>query len=70
MTNLQKRVKKPYFKLEKQITSATKQLGNYEGQLRRAKSSATYYTSGLAELQKGYKQSTNASKAYTDRLEA
>ncbi|WP_370561593.1 phage tail tape measure protein [Lactiplantibacillus plantarum] len=59
-----------YFKLEKQITSATKQLGNYEGQLRRAKSSATYYTSGLAELQKGYKQSTNASKAYTDRLEA
>ncbi|XRC41340.1 phage tail tape measure protein [Lactiplantibacillus plantarum] len=59
-----------YFKLENQITSATKQLGNYEGQLKRAKSSATYYTSGLAELQKGYKQSTNASKAYTDRLEA
>ncbi|XXO40652.1 phage tail tape measure protein [Lactiplantibacillus plantarum] len=59
-----------YFKLENQIASATKQLGNYEGQLKRAKSSATYYTSGLAELQKGYKQSTNASKAYTDRLEA
>lgn len=59
-----------YFKLENQITSATKQLGNYEGQLKRAKSSSTYYTSGLAELQKGYKQSTNASKAYTDRLEA
>lgn len=59
-----------YFKLENQIANATKQLGNYEGQLRRAKSAATYYTSGLAELQKGYKQSTNASKAYTDRLEA
>ncbi|MHA3850892.1 phage tail tape measure protein [Lactiplantibacillus plantarum] len=59
-----------YFKLENQIANATKQLGNYEGQLKRAKSSSTYYTSGLAELQKGYKQSTNASKAYTDRLEA
>ncbi|WP_072566906.1 phage tail tape measure protein [Lactiplantibacillus plantarum] len=59
-----------YFKLENQIASATKQLGNYEGQLKRAKSSSTYYTSGLADLQKGYKQNVSASKAYTERLEA
>ncbi|MBX4156507.1 phage tail tape measure protein [Lactiplantibacillus plantarum] len=59
-----------YFKLENQIASATKQLGNYEGQLKRAKSSSTYYTSGLVDLQKGYKQNVSASKAYTERLEA
>ena len=59
-----------YFKLENQIASATKQLGNYEGQLKRAKSSSTYYTSGLADLQKGYKQTTALSESYVKRLEA
>lgn len=59
-----------YFKLENQIASATKQLGNYDGQLKRAKSSLTYYVSGLADLQKGYKQSTALSKSYVERLEA
>ncbi|MCG0574037.1 phage tail tape measure protein [Lactiplantibacillus plantarum] len=59
-----------YFKLENQIASATKQLGNYEGQLKRAKSSLTYYVSGLADLQKGYKQNSALSKSYVERLEA
>ena len=59
-----------YFKLENQIANATRQLGNYEGQLNRAKSSSTYYTSGLADLQKGYRQTTALSESYVKRLEA
>ncbi len=40
------------------------------GQLDRAKSKLQYYNSGLADLQKGYKQSTALSESYVKRLEA
>ncbi|WP_392389499.1 NlpC/P60 family protein [Lactiplantibacillus plantarum] len=40
------------------------------GQLDRAKSKLQYYNSGLADLQKGYKQSTALSESYVNRLEA
>ena len=40
------------------------------GQLDRAKSKLQYYNSGLADLQKGYKQITAVSESYVKRLEA
>lgn len=59
-----------YLKLQKQIDSSTKQLSSLESQQERAKSSMNYYTSGLADLQKGYRQASELSKSYIDRLEA
>ncbi|KRL02525.1 tape measure protein [Liquorilactobacillus capillatus] len=59
-----------YLKLQKQIDSSTKQLASYEAQQQRAKSSMTYYTSGLAELQKGYRQTNEVSKSFVERLQA
>ncbi|GEK28523.1 tape measure protein [Furfurilactobacillus siliginis] len=59
-----------YLKLQKQIDSANRQLSSYEAQEQRAKDSLGYYTSGLSDLQKGYRQAQDASVAYVARLEA
>jgi len=59
-----------YLKLQKQLESSTKQLSSLESQQDRAKSSMNYYTSGLAELQKGYRQAGELSNSYVERLKA
>ena len=59
-----------YLKLTDQINKASRSYDSMGGQLDRAKSKLQYYNSGLAELQKGYKQSTALSESYVKRLEA
>ncbi|WP_304249022.1 tape measure protein [Limosilactobacillus gastricus] len=59
-----------FIKLENQISNANKTLAGYEGQLSKAKSSSTYYSSGLSELQRQYKLNSDASKTYVGRLQA
>lgn len=59
-----------YLKLTDQINKASRSYGSMGGQLDRAKSKLQYYNSGLADLQKGYKQSTALSDSYVKRLEA
>lgn len=59
-----------FIKLENQISNANKTLAGYEGQLDKAKSSSTYYSSGLSELQRQYKLNSDASKTYVERLQA
>lgn len=59
-----------YLKLSDQINKASRSYDSMGGQLDRAKSKLQYYNSGLADLQKGYKQSTALSKSYVERLEA
>ncbi|MCG0783202.1 NlpC/P60 family protein [Lactiplantibacillus plantarum] len=59
-----------YLKLSDQINRASRSYDSMGGQLDRAKSKLQYYNSGLADLQKGYKQSTALSKSYVERLEA
>ncbi|WP_460036326.1 NlpC/P60 family protein [Lactiplantibacillus plantarum] len=59
-----------YLKLSDQINRASRSYDSMGGQLDRAKSKLQYYNSGLADLQKGYKQSTALSESYVKRLEA
>ena len=59
-----------FFKLEKQIQQANKQLSSYESQASRAQNAVRYQTSGLAGLQHAYRQSQEASMAYVNRLNA
>ena len=59
-----------YTKLTDQINKASRSYDSMGGQLDRAKSKLQYYNSGLADLQKGYKQSTALSESYVKRLEA
>ncbi|MCK8474058.1 NlpC/P60 family protein [Lactiplantibacillus plantarum] len=59
-----------YLKLSDQINKASRSYDSMGGQLDRAKSKLQYYNSGLADLQKGYKQSTALSKSYVERLES
>ncbi|MCT1176747.1 tape measure protein [Pediococcus pentosaceus] len=59
-----------YLKLADQINKANRSYDSMGGQLDRAKSKLQYYNSGLADLQKGYKQSTALSESYVKRLEA
>ncbi|MBU7493263.1 tape measure protein [Lactiplantibacillus pentosus] len=59
-----------YLKLTDQINKASRSYDSMGGQLDRAKSKLQYYNSGLADLQKGYKQSTALSESYVKRLEA
>lgn len=59
-----------YLKLSDQINKASRSYDSMGGQLDRAKSKLQYYNSGLADLQKGYKQSTTLSESYVKRLEA
>lgn len=59
-----------YLKLTDQINKASRSYDSMGGQLDRAKNRLQYYNSGLADLQKGYKQSTALSESYVKRLEA
>ncbi|WP_132981215.1 peptidoglycan DD-metalloendopeptidase family protein [Pediococcus pentosaceus] len=59
-----------YLKLTDQINKASRSYDSMGGQLDRAKSKLQYYNSGLADLQKGYKQITALSESYVKRLEA
>ncbi|MBO2727280.1 NlpC/P60 family protein [Lactiplantibacillus plantarum] len=59
-----------YLKLSDQINKASRSYDSMGGQLDRAKNRLEYYNSGLADLQKGYKQSTALSESYVKRLEA
>lgn len=59
-----------YTKLTDQINKTSRSYDSMGGQLDRAKSKLQYYNSGLADLQKGYKQSTALSESYVKRLEA
>lgn len=59
-----------YLKLEKNINSAKKQLASYETQQQKARETMQYYTSGLADLQKSYRLTNTAAKAYIDRMQA
>lgn len=59
-----------YLKLTDQINKASRSYDSMGGQLDRAKSKLQYYNSGLADLQKGYKQTTALSESYVKRLEA
>ncbi len=59
-----------YLKLQKDIDTATRQLNAYESQQDKAKKTLDYYITGLADLKKGYKQSSDLSKSFVDRLQA
>ncbi|MYV00143.1 peptidase M23 [Lactobacillus plantarum] len=59
-----------YTKLTDEINKANRSYDSMGGQLDRAKNRLQYYNSGLADLQKGYKQSTALSKSYVERLKA
>ncbi|MCK3675849.1 NlpC/P60 family protein [Lactiplantibacillus plantarum] len=59
-----------YTKMTDEINKANRSYDSMGGQLDRAKNRLEYYNSGLADLQKGYKQSTALSKSYVERLEA
>ncbi|MEK2460683.1 NlpC/P60 family protein [Lactiplantibacillus plantarum] len=59
-----------YTKLTDEINKANRSYDSMGGQLDRAKNRLQYYNSGLADLQKGYKQSTALSESYVKRLEA
>ncbi|WP_051006271.1 tape measure protein [Liquorilactobacillus vini] len=59
-----------YAKLQSQIETANRQLASYQSQQDRAKNSLSYYTSGLADLQRGYETAQKSSQAYVNRLEA
>ncbi|QXD12918.1 C40 family peptidase [Lactiplantibacillus plantarum 2025] len=59
-----------YTKLTDEINKASRSYDSMGGQLDRAKNRLQYYNSGLADLQRGYKQSTALSESYVKRLEA
>jgi tape measure domain-containing protein len=61
---------KAYLAYKKDIDSATKQLSSLQSQQERAKSAMSYQESGLAKLQKGYKEMNTVSKSYVERLQA
>lgn len=59
-----------YNKYVNKLASAEKQLASMTAQQKRARSSLSYESSGLAELQKHYRESTSLNKSYVDRLES
>lgn len=59
-----------YAKLERQISSATKQLAGYESQMKRAKSAVDLQSSGILKLNDSIKNAEAVSKSYVSRLEA
>lgn len=61
---------KRYYDLQKSITQASSSIEKETSQLDKAKSGMSYYTSGLADLQKGYKQAVAVEQSYIDRLKA
>ena len=61
---------KRYYDLTSQITKTNSQITKQSEQLDKAKSGMSYYTTGLADLQKGYKEATQLSQSYITRLDA
>lgn len=61
---------KRYYDLQKSITQTNSAIERETSQLDKAKSGMSYYTSGLADLQKGYKQAIAVEQSYIDRLKA
>ena len=61
---------KRYYDLTSQITKTNSQITKQSEQLDKAKSGMSYYTTGLADLQKGYKEATQLSQSYIARLDA
>lgn len=59
-----------YLKFQQQIDQATTKLSSLEAQQNKAKQSMAYYESGLSELQKGYRLSSELSDSYVKRLQA
>ncbi|USS87460.1 tape measure protein [Fructilactobacillus hinvesii] len=59
-----------YLKLQTQIEKAESQVAKYSAQQESARQKNTYYTSGLAELQRGYNLTNQATEAHVARLEA
>lgn len=59
-----------YLKLQKQIEQSENRLASYSVQQDRAKESMTYYSSGLADLQRGYQTTIEKTEAYSNRLKA
>ena len=59
-----------YNKYTNKIAQAEKQLSSMIAQQKRARSSLSYESSGLAELQKHYKETSSLNKSYVDRLES
>lgn len=63
-------VAEQYLKYQQQIDQATTKLSSLEAQQNKAKQSMSYYQSGLADLQKGYRLSNDLSESYVKRLQA
>lgn len=59
-----------YLKFQQQIDQATTKLSSLEVQQNKARQSMSYYQSGLADLQKGYRLSNDLSESYVKRLQA
>lgn len=59
-----------FFKLERQISQANKQLVNYQSQEEKARQNSLYYVSGLADLQKQYRLNDAVSKSFASSLRA
>ncbi|USS85085.1 tape measure protein [Fructilactobacillus myrtifloralis] len=59
-----------YLKLQTQIEKSESQLAKYSAQQEAATQKNNYYKSGLEELQRGYRLSSQASEAHVTRLEA
>lgn len=59
-----------YLKFQQQIDQATTKLSSLEAQQNKAKQAMAYHESGLAELQKGYRLSSELSDSYVKRLQA
>lgn len=59
-----------YNRYAKQLGITVKQLSSMIAQQKRARSSLSYESSGLAELQKHYRESISLNKSYVDRLES
>ncbi|WP_431060962.1 phage tail tape measure protein [Weissella paramesenteroides] len=59
-----------FLKYEKNIEQANQKLSSLESQQQRAKSSMEYQSSGLAKLQQNYKQLSQVSDSYVNRLKA
>ena len=59
-----------YLKYQQQIDQATTKLASMEAQQQKAKQSVDYYKSGLADLQKEYRQQNELSETHIKRLQA
>lgn len=59
-----------YNRYARQLGITVKQLSSMIAQQKRARSSLSYESSGLAELQKHYRESISLNKSYVDRLES